>query len=292
MKVAIYGKSFDHDFLPFAKEVFEKLFSLEISVHVFRPFRDFMLKNFNYSPVVEGLFIESPDLPDGIDFMISMGGDGTILDTASLVGEKEIPIIGINSGRLGFLANISREEISTALDALIAGNFSYDERSLMEITKPANLFGSFNAALNEITIQKKDSTMITINVFLNNEFVNTYWADGLIISTPTGSTAYSLSVGGPIISPLSETFIISPIAPHNLTVRPLVVPDKHEIKLTINGRGKSFLLSMDSHSVELDSTTEIILKKSGTIVKLVKLNHQDFYSTLRNKLLWGLDKRN
>jgi NAD+ kinase len=292
MKVAIYGKSFDHDFLPFAKEVFEKLFSLEISVHVFRPFRDFMLKNFNYSPVVEGLFIESPDLPDGIDFMISIGGDGTILDTASLVGEKEIPIIGINSGRLGFLANISREEISTALDALIAGNFSYDERSLMEITKPANLFGSFNAALNEITIQKKDSTMITINVFLNNEFVNTYWADGLIISTPTGSTAYSLSVGGPIISPLSETFIISPIAPHNLTVRPLVVPDKHEIKLTINGRGKSFLLSMDSHSVELDSTTEIILKKSGTIVKLVKLNHQDFYSTLRNKLLWGLDKRN
>ena len=261
MKVAIYGKSFDHDFLPFAKEVFEKLFSLEISVHVFRPFRDFMLKNFNYSPVVEGLFFESPDLPDGIDFMISIGGDGTILDTASLVGEKEIPIIGINSGRLGFLANISREEISTALDALIAGNFSYDERSLMEITKPANLFGSFNAALNEITIQKKDSTMITINVFLNNEFVNTYWADGLIISTPTGSTAYSLSVGGPIISPLSETFIISPIAPHNLTVRPLVVPDKHEIKLTINGRGKSFLLSMDSHSVELDSTTEIILKK-------------------------------
>lgn len=292
MKVAIYGKSFDHDFLPFAKEVFEKLFSLEISVHVFRPFRDFMLKNFNYSPVVEGLFIESPDLPDGIDFMISIGGDGTILDTASLVGEKEIPIIGINSGRLGFLANISREEISTALDALIAGNFSYDERSLMEITKPANLFGSFNAALNEITIQKKDSTMITINVFLNNEFVNTYWADGLIISTPTGSTAYSLSVGGPIISPLSETFIISPIAPHNLTVRPLVVPDKHEIKLTINGRGKSFLLSMDSHSVELDCTTEIILKKSETIVKLVKLNHQDFYSTLRNKLLWGLDKRN
>lgn len=292
MKVAIYGKSFDHDFLPFAKEVFEKLFSLEISVHVFRPFRDFMLKNFNYSPVVEGLFFESPDLPDGIDFMISIGGDGTILDTASLVGEKEIPIIGINSGRLGFLANISREEISTALDALIAGNFSYDERSLMEITKPANLFGSFNAALNEITIQKKDSTMITINVFLNNEFVNTYWADGLIISTPTGSTAYSLSVGGPIISPLSETFIISPIAPHNLTVRPLVVPDKHEIKLTINGRGKSFLLSMDSHSVELDSTTEIILKKSETIVKLVKLNHQDFYSTLRNKLLWGLDKRN
>ena len=292
MKVAIYGKSFDHDFLPFAKEVFEKLFSLEISVHVFRPFRDFMLKNFNYSPVVEGLFFESPDLPDGIDFMISIGGDGTILDTASLVGEKEIPIIGINSGRLGFLANISREEISTALDALIAGNFSYDERSLREITKPANLFGSFNAALNEITIQKKDSTMITINVFLNNEFVNTYWADGLIISTPTGSTAYSLSVGGPIISPLSETFIISPIAPHNLTVRPLVVPDKHEIKLTINGRGKSFLLSMDSHSVELDSTTEIILKKSETIVKLVKLNHQDFYSTLRNKLLWGLDKRN
>jgi NAD+ kinase len=292
MKVAIYGKSFDPDFLPFAKKVFEKLFSLKISVLIFQPFRDFMLKKFNYSPVVEGIFNEPPDLNDDIDFMISIGGDGTILDTASLVGEKEIPIIGINSGRLGFLANISREEISTALDALAAGNFSYDERSLMEITKPAKLFGSFNAALNEITIQKKDSAMITINVFLNNEFVNTYWADGLIISTPTGSTAYSLSVGGPIISPLSETFIISPIAPHNLTVRPLVIPDKHEIKLTINGRGKSFLLSMDSHAVELESTTEIILQKAKSRVKLVKLNHQDFYSTLRNKLLWGLDRRN
>lgn len=292
MKVAIYGKSFEPDFLPFAKKVFEKLFSLEMSVYIFGPFRDFLLNNFDFSPAVEGIFINSPDLPDAIDFMISIGGDGTILDTASLVGEKEIPIIGINSGRLGFLANISREEISTALDAVASGNFSYDERSLMEITKPPNLFGSFNAALNEITIQKKDSAMITINVFLNNEFVNTYWADGLIISTPTGSTAYSLSVGGPIISPLSETFVISPIAPHNLTVRPLVVEDRHEIKLSINGRGKNFLLSMDSHSVELNNTTEIILKKSKTKVKLVKLKHQDFYSTLRNKLLWGIDKRN
>lgn len=292
MIVAIYGKSFDPDFLPFAKKVFEKLFSLDISVFIFEPFGDFLIKNFNYSPAVKGRFIDSGDLPTDTEFIISLGGDGTILDTASMVGEKEIPIIGINSGRLGFLANISREEISSALDAVVAGNFSFDERSLMEITKPANLFGRFNAALNEITIQKKDSSMITINVFLNNEFVNTYWADGLIISTPTGSTAYSLSVGGPIISPLSETFVISPIAPHNLTVRPLVVEDRHEIKLTINGRGKSFLLSMDSHSVELNNKTEIIIKKSKTIVKLVKLKHQDFYSTLRNKLLWGIDKRN
>lgn len=292
MIVGIYGKSFDPDFLPFAKKVFEKLFSLDISVYIFETFGDFLINNFNYSPAVKGRFNGSGDLPIDTQFIISMGGDGTILDTASLIGEKEIPIIGINSGRLGFLANISREEISSALDAVVAGKFSYDERSLMEITKPANLFGSFNAALNEITIQKKDSSMITINVFLNNEFVNTYWADGLIISTPTGSTAYSLSVGGPIISPLSETFVISPIAPHNLTVRPLVVEDRHEIKLTINGRGKNFLLSMDSHSVELNNTTEIILKKSKTKVKLVKLKHQDFYSTLRNKLLWGIDKRN
>jgi NAD+ kinase len=292
MKTAIYGKSFEPEFIPFAKKVFEKLYSIEAKVFIFEPLKKFLQAKYNYTPEVSGTFIKNEDLSSDLDFMISIGGDGTILDTASIVGEKEIPIIGINSGRLGFLANISSNEIPDALDSVFKGNYSYDERSLIEITKPENLFGSFNAALNEITIQKKDSSMTTINVFLNNEFVNTYWADGLIISTPTGSTAYSLSVGGPIISPLSETFIISPIAPHNLTVRPLVVPDLHEIKLTVNGRGNNFLLSMDSHSVELENTTEIILRKSKTTVRLVKLNHQDFYSTLRNKLLWGLDRRN
>lgn len=292
MKTAIYGKSFEPEFIPFAKKVFEKLSSLDIEIFIFEPLKEFLLTKFNYTPKVSGTFTKHEELNSEVDFMISIGGDGTILDTASIVGEKEIPIIGVNSGRLGFLANISSNEIPDALDAVFRGDYFFDERSLIEIKKPENLFGSFNAALNEITIQKKDSSMTTINVFLNNEFVNTYWADGLIISTPTGSTAYSLSVGGPIISPLSETFIISPIAPHNLTVRPLVVPDLHEIKLTVNGRGNNFLLSMDSHSVELTNSTEIILRKSKTKVRLVKLKHQDFYSTLRNKLLWGLDRRN
>lgn len=292
MKVAIYGKSFDPQFIPFVQKVFEKLAALNVSILIYAPLKEFLSREFNYNPIVYGTFKGYDDLSQDINFMISVGGDGTILDTAYLVREKEIPIIGINSGRLGFLANISQKEISMALEAVHKGKFSYDERSLIEIKKPENLFGSFNAALNEITIQKKDSSMTTIHVYLNNEFVNTYWADGLIISTPTGSTAYSLSVGGPIISPQSETFIISPIAPHNLTVRPLVIPDKHEIKLKINGRGNNFLLSMDSHSIELSNSTEIVLHKSKTKVKLVKLNHQDFYSTLRNKLLWGLDKRN
>jgi NAD+ kinase len=292
MKTAIYGRSFEPEFIPFAKKVFEKLSSLDVEIFIFEPLKEFLLAKFNYTPKVSGTFKNNEELNSDVDFMISIGGDGTILDTANIVGEKEIPIIGVNSGRLGFLANISSNEIPDALDEIFRGNYFFDERSLIEIKKPENLFGSFNAALNEITIQKKDSSMTTINVFLNNEFVNTYWADGLIISTPTGSTAYSLSVGGPIISPLSQNFIISPIAPHNLTVRPLVVPDLHEIKLTVNGRGNNFLLSMDSHSVELSNSTEIILQKSKTKVRLVKLKHQDFYSTLRNKLLWGLDRRN
>jgi len=292
MNIAIYGKNFEADFFPFAKKVFEELQYLGISIRVVEPFAAFLKKEFNFTPKIDNTFNQEDKPETVIDFFISIGGDGTLLDTASIVGKREIPIIGINSGRLGFLANISGEEISMALKALITGEFTFDNRTLIEIIHPENLFGKFNAALNEITIQKKDSSMITINVFLNNEFVNTYWADGLIISTPTGSTAYSLSVGGPILSPLSEAFIISPIAPHNLTVRPLVVPDIHEIKLSVNGRGKNFLLSMDSHSTELLNSTEIILKKSDTRVKLVKLNYQDFFSTLRNKLLWGLDKRN
>ncbi len=292
MKVAIYGKSFEPHFIPFAKKAFQKLLSLEVKIIVYKPFSDFLIKEFNFNPQVHGTYTNNEGLTSDLDFMICIGGDGTILDTASMVGEKQIPILGINSGRLGFLANISQDEIEMALEAVTSGNFCFDDRTLIEIIKPENIFGKFNAALNEVTVQKKDSSMTTTNVYLNNEFVNTYWADGLIISTPTGSTAYSLSVGGPIISPLSETFIISPIAPHNLTVRPLVVPDRHEIKLKINGRGKNFLLSMDSYSTELSNITEIVLRKSKTKVRLVKLNHQDFYSTLRNKLLWGLDKRN
>lgn len=292
MKVAIYGKNFDVDFFPFAKKVFDELYELGISATINEPFAAFLKRKFDYTAKTDGLYNQDSSPDEKVSFFISIGGDGTLLDTASIVGKREIPIIGINSGRLGFLANISREEISMAIKAIKTGEFTFDDRSLIEIKKPENLFGKFNAALNEITIQKKDSSMITINVYLNNEFVNTYWADGLIISTPTGSTAYSLSVGGPILSPLSQAFIISPIAPHNLTVRPLVVPDLHEIKLTINGRGNNFLLSMDSHSVELANSTEIILKKSETKVRLVKLNHQDFYGTLRNKLLWGLDRRN
>lgn len=292
MKVAIYGKSFEPHFISFAKKAFQKLLSLEVKIIVYKPFSDFLIKEFNFNPQVHGTYTNNEGLTSDLDFMICIGGDGTILDTASMVGEKQIPILGINSGRLGFLANISQDEIEMALEAVTSGNFCFDDRTLIEIIKPENIFGKFNAALNEVTVQKKDSSMTTTNVYLNNEFVNTYWADGLIISTPTGSTAYSLSVGGPIISPLSETFIISPIAPHNLTVRPLVVPDRHEIKLKINGRGKNFLLSMDSYSTELSNITEIVLRKSKTKVRLVKLNHQDFYSTLRNKLLWGLDKRN
>jgi NAD+ kinase len=292
MKIAIYGISFEPHFLEAAQRVFEKLSRQGCEVFVLHEFYAFMNKKYNFRPEVSGSFSVYEDLPCTPDFMISIGGDGTLLDTAHFVGEHEVPVIGINSGRLGFLANISSEDIDQALDEILKGKYKMDERSLIEIKKPAKLFGTFNAALNEITIQKKDSSMVTIKVFLNGDFVNTYWADGLIISTPTGSTAYSMSVGGPIVSPMSETFVISPIAPHNLTVRPLIVPDSYEILLKVSGRGNCFLLSMDSFATELPSSTEIVLRKSPTRLRLAKLEGQDFYSTLRNKLLWGLDKRN
>ena len=292
MKIAIYGISFEAHFLEAAKKVFEQLSSKNCNVFILDEFYAFMNKEHNFQPEVAGSFSVYADLPYSPDFMISIGGDGTILDTAHFVGENEIPIIGINSGRLGFLANISSEDIGQALENILKGQYTMDDRSLIEIKKPGQLFGPFSAALNEITIQKKDSSMVTIKVFLNGDFVNTYWADGLIISTPTGSTAYSMSVGGPIVSPMSETFVISPIAPHNLTVRPLVVPDSYEISLKVSGRGNYFLLSMDSYAAELPSSTEIVLRKSPTRLRLAKLEGQDFYSTLRNKLLWGLDKRN
>ncbi len=233
---------------------------------------------------------ETTGLPD---LVLSVGGDGTFLETALKIKELGIPVVGVNTGRMGFLANISEEELSHSIDMLCQGEFETIERCLLEIVHPSSLFeGSSSTALNEITIQKADMSMITINVFINDIYLNTYWADGLIISTATGSTAYNLSVGGPILSPEDESFIISPIAPHNLTIRPIIVSGESRLRMVMEGRSKAYLATCDFRSEHLPFSQEVHIVKSTCKLRTVILEGRDFYSTLRNKLMWGADRRN
>ena len=227
------------------------------------------------------------------DLVLSVGGDGTFLETVLKIKDYEIPVAGVNTGRLGFLANISEEELSHSIDMLCQGEFKTIERSLLEIVQPSSLFeGSTSAALNEVTIQKADLSMVTINVFIDDIYLNTYWADGLIISTATGSTAYNLSVGGPILSPEDQSFIISPIAPHNLTIRPIIVSGESRLRMVIEGRSSEYLATCDFRSKRLPFSQELHIEKSAHKLRTVMLKGMDFYSTLRNKLMWGADRRN
>lgn len=227
------------------------------------------------------------------DLLLSVGGDGTFLETVMKVIDLGIPIAGVNTGRMGFLANISDEEISKSIDMLCNGEYEIIDRCLLEISKPAGLFNKDSStALNEITIQKADLSMITINVYVDDIYLNTYWADGLIVSTATGSTAYNLSVGGPILSPEDSSIIISPISPHNLTIRPIVLSGKSRLRMTIEGRSSEFLTTCDFRSRRVPFSEEIHIIKAPVKLKTVMLKGRDFYSTLRNKLMWGADRRN
>lgn len=227
------------------------------------------------------------------DLVLSVGGDGTFLETMLKVRELGIPIAGINTGRLGFLANIQEDEITRSLGMLHKGEYSIISRSLLEIIKPSDLFQeSCPVALNEITIQKADLSMITINVFDNGKYLNTYWSDGLIISTATGSTAYNLSAGGPILSPEDESIIISPISPHNLTIRPIILSGTSNLKLVVEGRSREYLATCDFRWKKLPFSEEIGIIRAPQKLKTVMLDDHDFYSTLRSKLMWGADKRN
>jgi NAD+ kinase len=227
------------------------------------------------------------------DLVLSVGGDGTFLETVLKVKGMGIPIAGVNTGRMGFLANISADEIGKSIDMLCNGEYEIIERCLLEISHPVGIFeGNSSSALNEITIQKADLSMISISVFVDDTHVNTYWADGLIVSTATGSTAYNLSVGGPILSPDDESIIISPIAPHNLTIRPIVLSGKGKIKMVIEGRSKEYLTTCDFRSRKMPFSEEIHIVRSPLKIRTVMLNGRDFYSTLRNKLMWGADTRN
>jgi len=227
------------------------------------------------------------------DLVLSVGGDGTFLETVLRVKDMGIPIAGVNTGRMGFLANIPADEIGHSINMLCQGEYEIIERSLLQISHPSGLFdGNSSSALNEITIQKADPSMITINVYVDDIYLNTYWSDGLIISTATGSTAYNLSVGGPILSPADESMIISPISPHNLTIRPIIISGESRLKMVIEGRSNEYLATCDFRSKRVPFREEIRIVRAPVKLKTVMLKGMDFYSTLRNKLMWGADRRN
>ncbi len=292
MKIAFFGKTLEPDFLESFKLLIrileEKADEFIFVEGLFRRIDgtiDFK------KPV--GIIEDGQHPPQDTYCMISIGGDGTLLDTITIIQDSGIPVLGINTGRLGFLSAISTDEIAASARALISGDYTIDRRTMLQLSSPSDLFVNFNYALNELTVLKRDnSTMISISAYVDDLFLNTYWADGLIVATPTGSTGYSLSCGGPIISPESHNFVITPIATHNLTVRPIVIPDSSTVKLRISGRTQDYLVVLDSRSKPLNTTTELIIKKAPFSINLVCIGQKDFYKTIRNKLAWGLDKRN
>lgn len=293
MKIALYGLSVNHDFIEELNSLFQLFANKQIECWVYQPFLEYLQSDCGLNPNIAGSFVSGDELPVDLSFLFSLGGDGTFLKSFMTAKNNSLPIVGINSGRLGFLSDISRDEIDKALDCILAGNYIIDERTALELEIEHEQSVEILYALNEVTVTKLDSAaMINIHAYVNGEFLNTYWADGLIIATPTGSTAYSLSVGGPILTPDSENFVISPIAPHNLTVRPVVVPDHHSITLQVEGRGLQFLTSVDSKSEALYFSVILKIRKAPFKVKTVRLKDHSFFSTLRNKLMWGVDKRN
>jgi NAD+ kinase len=291
MRVAIHGLSLKTEFLPILGSLFEKLQSLGVSICL-TPILDQQLRKL--SPLTPDYqILQRPEDFDGLDFFLSIGGDGTLLDSVCMVGKKEIPILGLNTGRLGFLANVATDKIGEAIEELAKGNYQIESRILLSLTSSKKLFHGVNFALNEFTIHKKDtSSMITVHTFIDGKYLNSYWADGLIVATPTGSTGYSLSCGGPLITPGAKNFVITPVSPHNLNVRPIIVSDEAEISFEIEGRTDKFMISLDSRSTSVASEVKLSVKKEAFSAKLVKLPSYHFFDTLRQKLNWGLDLRN
>jgi NAD+ kinase len=292
MKIALYGRPFSCDCKKNITAFFQILEENQIELFIFTPFLEFLKQDAGIMPAVSGTFLSHDDIPSDVQLMFSMGGDGTFLESVSIIQDSGIPIAGINTGRLGFLANIPPENIMSSIPAILQGHYSIEHRALIRLELSEGSLSGFSCALNEVSIQKKYSSMITIHTYLNDVLLNSYWADGLIISTPTGSTAYSLSVGGPIVTPDSSNFIISPLAPHNLTVRPVIVPDNNIIKLKVDSRDSCFILSLDSRSEIFDTNLEIIIRRADFTLKTVRTEGHTFYDNLRNKLMWGLDRRN
>lgn len=292
MRIAIYSRGIENNQL---QDV--TLLLKELKKHGVEPvfYQDFF-NQFYCAVNIEGeysTFNSSADMDTSIDCMISLGGDGTLLDTVTHVKDSGIPVLGINYGRLGFLANIGKEDLETAVEALVSRKYVLDKRTLIHLDANVPLFGECPYALNEFSLHKKDtSPMIKIHTYLNGEFLNTYWADGLIVATPTGSTGYSLSCNGPVVFPDSGSFVITPVAPHNLNIRPIIVPDNTIVSFEVEGRTDGFLCTLDSRREIVTKEISLAVKKEVFGINLIRLNENNFLQTLRNKLSWGLDKRN
>ena len=296
MRIALFGRAPKTQNLPYIEVVLEKLIEESVQIGVYRPLRDAVqqMKEEDYAELEYVVYDNEEELDNfDPDFLISLGGDGTILDATVLIQSKDIPILGINMGRLGFLANVAKSNIESSLDALFTGRFQLDFRSLLQVRTSCGKLMKPNFALNEITLARKESTsMITVHTYLNGNYLNSYWADGLIVSTPTGSTGYSLSCGGPIIMPNSDNFVLTPIAPHNLTMRPFVINDSNTLRMQVESRENEFLASLDSRIHSFTTETELLIQKADFRIALVQTELQDFPSTMRNKLSWGRDHRN
>lgn len=293
MRVAIYGQTYQDNAIEFLVELLEELKKEAATVSIEAEFYKLYLDSggkWQYDT-----FTASRGLDDSFDMFVSFGGDGTILRATTFVKDLGIPIVGVNTGRLGFLSTFKKEDVRKVVREFVSGDYTIVERSLVQLNTKAldAVFGDLNFALNEITVSRKDTTsMITVETYLNNEYLTSYWADGLIISTPTGSTGYSLSCGGPVIVPTAKSLVLTPIAPHNLNARPLVISDDTVIRLRVSGREKNHLVSLDSRIASLENGQEITIRKAPFTIKMIEYTSESFLKTLRNKLLWGEDKRN
>lgn len=292
MKVAIYSRVLESTQQKEVQLFFDELEKEGITPVVFSDFFE-QAAQYLTLPSTTETFAHHSELTSEIDFLISLGGDGTLLDTITFVRNKAIPVVGINFGRLGFLASIGRDEMTDAVKALARRSFIIDKRSLLHLDSNIPLFNEVPYALNEFAIHKRDiATMIKIHTYLNGELLNTYWADGLILATPTGSTGYSLSCDGPVVFPESGSFVLTPIAPHNLNVRPIIIPDTTIVSFEIESRADEIICALDSRRELVDKNVLLAIRKENFSVHLVRLNENNFLQTLRNKLSWGLDKRN
>lgn len=292
MKIAIYGRPYRNRLNQYVEQLTQMISDNGIELSIAEPYAEFLQENNLIKPGHSQFNIDEVNISEFV-CLLSIGGDGTLLDTVPIIGDSGVPVIGINAGRLGFISSITIDEFSDVLKSLKSGDFTCENRSLLLVETQRKLFGKKNFALNELTLHKKESSsMIRIHAYLDNEILNTYWADGLIISTPTGSTAYNLSCGGPIIVPGSENVVVTPIAPHNLTVRPIVISNTSSLRIKVSGRAESFLITIDSRSEPIYPDEEVYVSRAPFHFKLIQPAGHSFINTMRNKLAWGLDKRN
>jgi len=288
MKIGIFGSECQTDKQAIIRRLFDKLNDLDAEIFVESRFHLFLTESLHYKPNIAGIINDT----FSFDMALSVGGDGTFLRTVAYINKHDIPILGINTGRLGFLADISVDDMEQTLDEVYCGKYRLEERTLLCLHSAEHAYHGFNYALNEVAVQKRDtSSMLTIHTKLNGEYLTSYQADGLVIATPTGSTAYSMSVNGPIISPLNQDIVLSPVAPHSLNVRPLIIPDTYSITLNVESRNKFFLVALDGRSEIFPTDFELTIGKANFTTKIVKRLDHSFYQTLREKLMWGADVR-